>query len=357
MQKMKLAIIGCGAVANAHLPVAQESGDVQVAALVDKSLSRARELADQYNVGTVLGDYREVVNQVDAAIVALPHHLHAPVTIELLRQGMHVLVEKPMALSAKECDEMVATARQNDTVLAVGQIRRFYGASQFIKHFLQNKYLGNIIRFDYREGSVYSWPVASDFMFSKKAGGGVLADTGAHALDTLLWWLGDYESLTYYDDAFGGVEADCEIHLRMKSGAAGMIELSRTRELRNTCIIEGEQGRLEIDTGFNPEIRLTLEGQEITLDGRAGRSNENEADVFTFFRRQLADFVNAIREGREAFISGTEGKRTVALMEACYGARQSLRHPWVFPEQTGFSTQVGRQTTGQIEPSPEEEEL
>jgi len=55
------------------------------------------------------------------------------------------------------------------------------------------------------------WKVASDFMFRKEAGGGVLADTGAHLLDLLLWWLGDYESVEYCDDAVGGVEADCEL--------------------------------------------------------------------------------------------------------------------------------------------------
>ena len=71
---------------------------------------------------------------------------------------------------------------------------------------------------------MYSWPVASDFMFRKDAGGGVLADTGAHVLDTVLWWLGDWDKVEYHDDAHGGVEADCLLKLTMKSGAVGTVE-------------------------------------------------------------------------------------------------------------------------------------
>jgi len=330
MKKTKLAIIGCGAVANAHLPVVIESEQADVMAVVDKSLARARELAGQYNVPKAVDDYRKITDEIDAAIVALPHHLHAPISVDLLRQGIHVLIEKPMALTSKECDDMISAARENDTTLAVGQIRRFFSAAGFIKDFLQNNFLGNIISFDYREGTIYSWPVASDFMFRKEAGGGVLADTGAHALDTLLLWFGDYEKTEYYDDAVGGVEADCELYLRMQSGVEGKVELSRTRNLRNTCIIEGEHGKLEIDTQFNPVIRLQRKGQDIELSGQAARGDENEDDVFTFFRRQFADFINAVRDGKTPFVSGAEGRRVVELIEACYEVRQPLKHPWVY---------------------------
>ena len=71
-----------------------------------------------------------------------------------------------------------------------------------------------------------------------------------HALDLVLWWLGDHEGVDYYDDAVGGVEANCELHLKMKSGVSGLIEVSRTRGLRNTCVISGEHGALEVGSGI-----------------------------------------------------------------------------------------------------------
>ncbi len=166
-----------------------------------------------------------------------------------------MLVEKPMALTAAECDAMIAAAEEGGAVLAVGLMRRFLRSTRFVRHAVQTGLLGRIRRFDVREGIVYNWPVASDFFFRKEtAGGGVLIDTGAHTLDSLLWWLGDVRSLDYFDDNYGGVEADCLLQLQMESGATGVVELSRTRKLRNTAIIEGDRASIEVDWW---RIRLT----------------------------------------------------------------------------------------------------
>ncbi|MCZ6820175.1 MAG: Gfo/Idh/MocA family oxidoreductase, partial [Calditrichaeota bacterium] len=268
-EKLKFALIGCGAVADhVHLPVVAMSERAKITVLVDKSSLRARQLAEKYGVPETVDDHRKIIGKVDAALVAVPHHLHAPITIDLLQHGIHVLVEKPMALKTKDCDDMIKTAKNAGAVLAVGLARRFYPSSQFVKNMLDRKLLGEIISYDFNEGAIYNWPVATDFMLRKETGGGVLADTGAHALDTLLWWLGDYESVDYYDDAMGGVEADCEIHLSLKSGAKGVIRLSRIRDLRNSYILRGEKATLEIESNFNPEIDLKFGGQEFSLSGR-----------------------------------------------------------------------------------------
>jgi len=336
MGKLKLAVIGCGAVAEfVHLPVIALSDQVDVTALVDKVLPRARKLADSCCVPIVTDDYREILDKVDAAIVALPHHLHAPVTVDLLQRGIHVLVEKPMALKTSECDEMIKTACDAGAILAVGLVRRFYESSQFVKRMLESGLLGDIIGFDLREGVVYGWNVRSDFMFQRQAGGGVLADTGAHALDTLLWWLGSYNSVEYYDDAMGGVEADCELRLQLQSGAHGVVELSRTRNLRNTCIICGERGILEVGIDCNPLMRLRINNQDVFLTGRVTRDGAAGKDIRDVFRRQLDDFADAIRNHREPFVPGQEGRRAVELIEACYASRQLLRQPWVFPQGPG----------------------
>ena len=72
--------------------------------------------------------------------------------------------------------------------------------------------LGDIISFDLRQGVVLNWAVSSDYLLKKdKAGGGVLFDFGPHILDLMLWWFGDYERVEYYDDAAGGIEANCEL--------------------------------------------------------------------------------------------------------------------------------------------------
>ncbi|HEY0513505.1 MAG TPA: Gfo/Idh/MocA family oxidoreductase [Thermoanaerobaculia bacterium] len=334
--KVRLAVVGCGAVAQIHhLPAIVASDRVEAAVLVDADEKRARALAERFGVPEVATDFRDLPGRVEGAVVALPNSLHAPVSIELLRRGVHVLVEKPMAMNVRECDEMIAAAAAGRAVLAVGLDFRFFDASLFVRNLLRDGLLGEIRRFDLRQGVIPRWPFATDFLLKKEmAGGGVLADFGVHVLDLLLWWLGDLNLIEYRDDALGGVESDCEMKLATVSstggtGAAGTVEISRTRNLRNTCVFEGERATLEAGIwDSDPEIRLSIANREVALAGHArreGGSGLNFADVFV---RQIDDFARAVRGRREPFVPGIEGRRSLALIEACYERRQPLVLPW-----------------------------
>lgn len=331
-EKIRLAIIGAGAVAETHLPVAIASSVFDVTVIVDKAIERARGLADQFKVPAALDNYLEIGDMADAAIVALPHHLHAPVAMELLQKEIHVLVEKPMALSTRDCDAMIAAARENHVRLAIGQLRRFFYSNALVKSVLERGLLGAIIDFDLREGTIFNWPAKSDFIFRRETGGGVLADTGAHALDTLLWWFGGCEAISYFDDSMGGVEADCEIHLKFRNGAQGNVVLSRTRNLRNTCIIRGECATLEVETKFNSQICLKFLDKDINLVGRAmpaANKHPVAEDVWSLFRRQLDDFGESILTDRSPFVPGLEGRRVVEVIEYCLANKRPLRMPWI----------------------------
>lgn len=332
MNKMKLGIFGCGKVTESlHLPVALQSVDFDVACLVDAHLPRAKELASRYGIPLASNDYRKVLNRIEAVILATPNHLHAPMTIDLLKHGIHVLVEKPMALNSADCDAMLQAAKNNHRVLSVGLVRRFYSISQFVKQVIENRILGDICGFDFQEGGIFSWKVSSDFMFRKEAGGGVLADTGIHTLDLLLWWLGDAEIVHYLDDAAGGVEADCKIKLRLKNGASGIVELSRLRTMRNTYIIFGERGTLEIGNSFDAELSIGVKGLSQMVKGRILTDGQPDHSIHEVFEKQLNNFANAVKNGTEPLVSGGEGQRAVKLIEDCVKLREPLRYPWSVP--------------------------
>ncbi len=333
--KVRLAVVGCGAVAQIHhVPAIAASERVEAAVLVDADEKRARDLAQQYGVPEVATDYRELPGQVDGAVVALPNSLHAPVSIELLRRGVHVLVEKPMAMTVAECDAMIEAARAGRAVLAVGLDFRFFDSSLLVRDLLRDGLLGEIRRFDLRQGVIPRWPFATDFLLKKEmAGGGVLADFGVHVLDLLLWWLGDLTVSNYRDDALGGVESDCEMTLATASGLAGTVEISRTRNLRNTCVFEGERARLEVGIwDSDPEVRLSIAGSEVALAGRARRATEkgihSGLNFLDTFIRQIDDFARAIRGRGKPFVPGCEGRRSLALIESCYAQRRFLELPW-----------------------------
>lgn len=333
MQKVRLAVLGCGAVAQInHLPAISASEHAEAVVAVDADAERARTIARRFGIPGFATDYREVLDRVDAAVVALPNSLHAPVSIDLLRRGIPVLVEKPMALTVRECDDMIAAAEEGGAALAVGLDFRFFGATRWVKEILAEGVLGELRSFDLRQGVIPRWPFATGFLLRKEtAGGGVLADFGVHVLDLLLVWLGEWDAIDYRDDAQGGLESDCELSLRMRSGLEGIVEVSRTRNLRNTCIFEGERGSLEVGIWDpDPTITLRFGGQETPLAGRAGEARLTFQDVFV---RQIDDFAQAIREGREPFVPGREGRRSQELIEACYAARQPLELPWNNPPE------------------------
>jgi predicted dehydrogenase len=325
-------MIGCGMQGELrHLPAVAQSDHFEASVLVDKSPARAQKLAQKYNVPTVLDDFRDVAGRVDAALVVLPNYLHGPVAAELLRQGIHVLVEKPMALNIKQCDEMLDAARANNKTLAVGMDFRFPHTSQLTQRILHDRVLGTVIDFDLRMGqNLSSISVESDYLLRKEtAGGGVLMDLAVHALDLVLWWLGDYEHVQYYDDSMGGVEANCELHLRLRSGAVGVVESSRVRRLRNTCIIKGDRATLEVGLwDLVGQLRLEFRDQKTCLSAE----NTRLADIWPeVFCRQLDDFGDSIIKPRAPFVPGTEGRRSIELIEDCYGSRKQLHYPWLIP--------------------------
>ena len=331
---LRVAMVGCGAVAeHRHLPALARRNDCTVVALVDQNGDRAKDLANRFGRPKVLTDFRDLVTmEIDLAIVAVPNHLHGSVSIELLRAGIHVLVEKPIALSVADCDNMLQAAEEGHALLAVGMTRRFIHASRFVKWAIDNDFIGPIHSIDMRDGYAYSWPITTDFPFRKEtAGGGVLMDTGVHTLDQLFWWMGDVQSFEYYDDNEGGVESECLLHATLRSKAKVTLELSRNRMLRNTAKIRGDRGELEVSLLNNTLwIRLLGAPWEVIGGGSpAANGSTARQSQIDIFQAEHDDVFDAIRSGRSPAVPGHETRRSLALIESCYRQRRPLHLPWL----------------------------
>ena len=327
---LRLGVIGCGAVSEAYyLPVLKNHPDFQLTALVEKNVQQGHKIAALTGGIKIFRDYREILGRVDAVVIALPNALHAEVAIECLENGIHVFVEKPMAVSTAQCDRMIAAARTAKRVLAVGHSKRFFKLHRFVHQAFADGMFGDVVLVDVRDGCVFRWPVASVHYFHPEAACGLLLDIGAHVLDLLIWWLGEPRLIQYRDDAWGGIEADCELDIRFLNGCRGQVELSRTRDLRRTYIIETTRAVVEIDAGWvNPGMKVTnRSGFSLT-----GYMHEPGIPVPTYLdvmAEQLADFAAAVREQRDAFVTGKEARKCIALIEECYRNRRPLVQPWV----------------------------
>jgi len=234
-----------------------------------------------------------------------------------------------MALNTEDCDEMINSASDSSVILTVGMVCRFYRASQLIKQLIDDGLFGDIVSFDLRQGNVWKWPAKDDLMFDREKGGGVLTAVGPHGLDLLQWWLGEYEQVEYNDDTMGGVEANCEIDLTLKNGAKGVIELSRTRRLRNTYILRGKCDEVEIDCSFNPLIRLKSQALDLVLEGQVTLNNKRDSSILDAFRRQFKDFLLSILNEKGPFVTPESAKNAVKLIENCKAVRRELNQEWM----------------------------
>ncbi|MGI3785725.1 MAG: Gfo/Idh/MocA family protein [Janthinobacterium lividum] len=339
---LRVGVVGCGAVAERyHLPALLASDDVDVVACVDPAIERARTLATRVGAREAFSDHRELVNRVDLAVVAVPNAFHAAVAVDLLQAGVNVLVEKPMARSVEECDQMLASAAGSGAVLAVGHDFRHYPVARFARGLLAGGLLGPVLDVEVQQSAGAGWPAVSTAILSAAAGGGVLIDFGVHVLDLLRWWVGDMSVVSYRDDARGGVEAECAAELVLASGAPVRLELSRTRTLRDTAVITCERGSVELGV-FDPAVvRITVPGAGPALLGEVADQAFDRAPGREVFARQLADVVAAVRGEGEPLVGGRDGRAVVALVEACYAHREPLRLPWDYPEAYASSSAAG----------------
>ena len=331
---MKLAIIGCGAIAEfSYLPASLKVADAQFVALVDKDLSRARRLCEQYDIKGCLTDYRQLPPDLDGVIIALPHDLHAPVASEFLRRHTAVLVEKPLALTRGEAQKVIELARTNKTLLQVGQNYRFCHRAQMVKRAIDQDWIGNLESFSLEGNFADTNPMATGFAWDKeRSGGGTLVDVGSLILDLLVWWFGQPTLVQYRDDSRGGVECECEIDLVFRNprgSITGKVVLSRLRKLRDIIRIDAD--RLSIVYGFETNQGLL---ELIPNDGEWGmpfvldtRSLPYQTNV-DFFAGQLDNFVASIRSPEKSATPADDVLASLELVEECYKRRQPLTLPW-----------------------------
>lgn len=325
--RLRVAIVGCGAVTERlHLPALAGSGKVQLSALVDTNPVRLAAVgASQPGIHQAQST-EGLERHADIAIVAVPHHLHTAIAARLLRQGLHVLVEKPLASSVEEARQLIDAARSSNRVLSVGLVRRHYRSFAFVREILKAGWIGAVRSFDLREGGVFGWPVVSASPFMKEHAGGVLMDTGAHTLDLLFGWLGPFRSIQYESDDRGGVEANCVLSVTLDSGVQGTVELSRTRDLRNTCVIQGEKGSIEVGFGPNSTVKLTIGG--VHVEGVATADGAGADTIFTALRRQFESFAAAVEAAAQPVVSADDALESVRAFDVCRQVGSPLSLPW-----------------------------
>lgn len=321
---IRIGLVGAGAISQqSYLPVLERVPGIILTSIVDIDPEVLDDLAKRFSLEYLGPDLNQCLAHIDAAIVATPNHLHFPLCKTLLAAGKDVLCEKPITTTSDQCRQLIDLADACSLKLAVSHARRFYRATQRIKQIIDGHELGSLISFELIEGTIFSWPTVSGFIFDREqSGGGVLIDMGVHLLDLLLWWCPrEIVHLNYQDDCLGGVEAYSKIEIGFSDGIKGTVKISRISVLRNLYTLHFEKGSVEWNP-YYPKTLYLLRGHDRPIRLITPRKEDP-------MRSLISDFIHAIQHDHEPFIPAQDTLNVIQLIERCYQTREKLSLEWL----------------------------
>ncbi|UOQ94481.1 Gfo/Idh/MocA family oxidoreductase [Halobacillus shinanisalinarum] len=193
MSKLKMGVIGVGGIAQErHIPAfAGMKETVELTAIQDINIERAESVATMFEIPYIFEKYEQLFEVVDAVTICTPNKFHAEIAVAALNAGVHVLCEKPMAMTTEECEAMIEASKRNDRLLSIAYHYRYTQEAKLAKEAIFNGEIGDplVTRVQaMRRRKVPGWGV---FTNKDLQGGGSLIDFGCHLLDLALWLLDD----------------------------------------------------------------------------------------------------------------------------------------------------------------------
>ena len=289
MSKTKVAVIGCGTIANnAHIPSYLNNPDVEIKWFCDIIPERADGAVARYGCGKAVYDYHEILDdpEIEAVSVCTPNNMHAPITIDFLKAGKNVLCEKPAARTFEEASTMLKAQHETGKVLNIGVVNRFNDGVNQIKKLIDQGELGEVYQVYVSFRSHRSIPgLGGAFTTKAIAGGGVLIDWGVHFLDIVMYCCGDPTPKTVSAETFSRLGKD-------------MPNYSFTNMWAGPPKLDGEYSVEEGITGL-----VRTDGPVITLNG-AWAQNIGENEMFIDFIGDKAGI--RLQYGKDFTLYGTK---------------------------------------------------
>ncbi|UCG85744.1 MAG: Gfo/Idh/MocA family oxidoreductase [Gemmatimonadota bacterium] len=299
-EPVRFGIIGAGAIAQvAHLPVLSKMEHVEIVALCDTDAPKAQALATRFGVADVYDDIVDLFREArpDAVVICTPNHLHEVHSTTALSAGVHVLCERPLAMTSAGVEKLVAARKRTDRILMAGMNHRFRSDVRAVREFLRGDELGEVrsIRcgwYTYQPRHVLGWRI-----YGPQSGGGAMRDLGLPLIDLALW-LSDYpkpvavSALLGPAKTNGDVEQDGCALIRCEDGPSIFVDVSWNhagdREMLWLNLV-GSHG----SAGIGPlRVFKEINGKPVNVTHTGAAERENTFTVS--YRGELAHFVAAV---------------------------------------------------------------
>lgn len=306
---MTILIIGGGAIADStHIPAAKALVGTDHIILAELNPTQKEKLVRKHGLTHAVSDYHEALPQCDACIICTPPHVRNDILKDCIAAGKHILCEKPLSPSSAETKVILASAA-DDLTIGMCHTYRFYPSRKEARELVQSGFFGDSPVVTINEGLPSNWPTVSGYCFKKElVPGGALYDNGIHSLDFLLWCFGEPKEIVYQDDAMGGLESNLTIDFQFDKAKA-FYKLSRTRELSNTIVIEGNGHRGEL--GIFDTRKMKINGVEKICKER----------VRNLGKAQLKNFIDAVEGNAALSCPVSDGIAVIETLERCYAQK------------------------------------
>lgn len=334
---LKVGVIGCGAISRElHVPDYAHSPDAEIVALCDSNVAQAKGLAEKFAPEAMIyRDYKELLKDpsVEAVSVCLPNVLHGPVTIAAAKAGKHVLVEKPMATSAVEAQQMIDAAKKAGVLLMVNQCQRLFPPHIKAKEVLDSGLLGRVLHVTamFGHSSPRDWsPEGKWFWRKKEARFGAMADLGVHKADLVRYLTGkEAAEVNAFVENVDNPKSDVDDNLvscvKFTDGSVGTICASWTAYGKGVdyTIFHCEMGTLRVQMWPDKPCVAHLHTPtcEIVFEPPAPAGDYAGSWGLDAGGR----FARACLGLEEPFCTGEEGKRSLELILAMEKAAQTGR--------------------------------
>lgn len=329
-KQMRIALIGAGAISRTHATALQQSSSAKLVAVCDLNVPAAEAIAADFEASchACIEDLLAATS-FDAAIVCTPPNSHPEICVELLERGIHVMCEKPVAVTSELAEKMFHAADVSGSVLTMASKFRHVDDVRKAKSLVEAGEIGEVVLFE----NMFTANVDMRNRWNSNpeiSGGGVLIDNGTHSVDIMRFFLGPLAELQVIE----GKRLQCEqvedtvkIFVRSCDGILGDIDLSWSinKEQANYINLYGSDGTIQV--GWKESRYRKSGAKDWTVFG-------NGYDKVQAFVDQLENFVASIRGEADLVVRPADALASVAVVETAYEALGSSRwQPIVKPAE------------------------
>ncbi len=334
-EKIKFALIGCGAIANKHMIAINRLDNAEVVSAYDIDSHAARAFGEKNSIPTFT-DVEAMIEKTDPHVLNIltPSGIHAENVLELIRFNKHFVVEKPLALRLDHIDRIVEECDANGIKIFVVQQNRFNPPIQKLKEALIKGRFGKLVL-----GTIRVRWCRQQAYYDQKSwrgtwvyDGGVFTNQASHHIDMLIWLMGEVVTvMAKTATRLVNIEAEDTgvAILRFKNGALGILEATtatRPKDLEGSISILGEKGSVEIGGFFMNELKIWNFEETDDMDAEVWDKfskvpNQPAWNHSQFFKDVLDSLIN----GKRGLIDGLEGRKSIELINAIYESAETSR--------------------------------